>query len=179
VTKAEGFFLARVADLNHFTDAANKADLIVLALFDEEAFESGRIVEVIFDGILTFAGDDNNVLDAGGDALFGDVLNLWLVDNDKHFLGLRFGGREKTGTEASGGKNRFANFALGHGICSGRNGSLGHKRVCSSHSRGKLSYKSTVAAALEVCQSIEARMLRDKHWPGSLPQRFPAMTLGR
>ena len=50
---------------------------------------------MIFDGVLAATGDDDDVLDARGNALFRDVLNLRLVDNRQHFLGLRFRGGQK------------------------------------------------------------------------------------
>jgi hypothetical protein len=65
---------------------------------------------VVFDGIFAFAGDDDDVLDAGGDALFNDILNLRFVDNGEHLFRLRFGGGEEAGTESGGGENSLADF---------------------------------------------------------------------
>ncbi len=112
VAEAERLFLARVADLHHVGDFADQFRLIVLALFFEEALERGSGIEMVFDGILAFAGDDDDVLDAGGDAFFGDVLNLGLVHDGEHFFGLRFGGGEEARTEACGGENSFADAVL-------------------------------------------------------------------
>ena len=74
----------------------------MFAFFFEEALERGSGIEMVFDGILAFAGDDDDVLDAGGDAFFGDVLNLGLVHDGEHFFGLRFGGGEEARAEACG-----------------------------------------------------------------------------
>jgi len=65
---------------------------------------------VVFDGILAFAGDDDDVLDAGGDALFDDILNLWLVDHSEHFFRLRFRSGEKASAESGGREDGFADF---------------------------------------------------------------------
>ena len=65
---------------------------------------------MVFDGIFAFAGDDDDVLDAGGDALFNDILNLRFVDNGEHLFRLRFGGGEEAGTESSGREHGLAYF---------------------------------------------------------------------
>src|SRR5260370_40599030 len=57
---------------------------------------------MVFDGIFSFAGNDDDVLDSGGDALFGDVLNLRLVDDGEHFFRLRLGGGEGRRAESRG-----------------------------------------------------------------------------
>ena len=65
---------------------------------------------MVFDGVLAFAGDDDDVLDAGGHALFNDVLNLRLVDDGEHFFGLRFGGREEASAKAGGREHGLADL---------------------------------------------------------------------
>ena len=89
---------------------------------------------MIFDGVFALAGDDDDVFDAGGHALFGDVLNLGLVDDGEHFFGLRFGGGEEASAEAGSGKDSFSDAAAGGGSGSGVICVLvlslkGHKRV--------------------------------------------------
>ena len=115
VAEAEGFLLAGVADLDHVGDAANEFGQRVLALLFEILFEDGRAIEMILDGIFALAGDDDDVLDAGGHALFGDVLDLRLVHDGEHFLGLGLGGGKETRAEARGGQNGFANFLMAGG----------------------------------------------------------------
>ena len=63
---------------------------------------------MIFDGILAFAGDDDDVLDAGGDTLFDDVLNLRLVDDGEHLFRLRLRSGEKARAKAGGREHRLA-----------------------------------------------------------------------
>ena len=65
---------------------------------------------MVFDGILAFAGDDDDVLDAGGDAFFDDILNLRLVDDGEHFFRLGLGSWKETGAESSGREDRLAYF---------------------------------------------------------------------
>ena len=67
------------------------------------------MIEMILDGILAAAGDDDDVFDAGSGALLDRILNQRLVDNGQHFLGLRFRGGEKASAQAGGGKDGFAN----------------------------------------------------------------------
>jgi len=132
VAETERFFLARVADLHHVADLADQLGLVVFSFFFEKMFEGRRRIEVVFDGIFAFAGDDDDVLDAGGDAFFHDVLNLRLVDNGEHFFRLRFGGREKAGAESGGGEDGLAHLlAAGRGVSAcgvGRAGRIvGHR----------------------------------------------------
>ena len=84
------------------------SSLLGLALDFQKSFQLGRIIEMIFDGILAAAGNDDDVFDARGEALLDDILNQGLIDNGKHFLGLGFGGREKPRAQACGGEDGFA-----------------------------------------------------------------------
>src|SRR6267378_419813 len=117
MAEAERLLLARVADLHHVGDLADQFRLVVFAFFFEEALQRGSGIEMVFDRIFALAGDDDDVLDAGGDALFGDVLNLGLVHDGEHFFGLRFGGGEEARAEARGGEDSFADAVLrGYGF---------------------------------------------------------------
>ena len=89
------------------------ASCVAFAARFEERLELDRDVEVIFDGVLAAAGDEDDVVDARGDRFLDAVLNDRLVDERKHFLGLGFGRRQETGSEAGGGEDGFAN-AGGH-----------------------------------------------------------------
>ena len=76
---------------------------------------------MVFDGIFPFAGDDDDVLDAGGDAFFNNILNLRLVDNREHFFRLGFCGGQEASAESSSREHRFADFlAAARGAGSGR-----------------------------------------------------------
>src|SRR5690242_21506629 len=53
VPQAKRLFLARVTDLNHVADLANHGGLVLFSFLLQEALESGRVIEVILDGILS------------------------------------------------------------------------------------------------------------------------------
>ncbi|MNY74992.1 hypothetical protein D3C86_2141580 [compost metagenome] len=55
-------------------------------------FQFIGLVEVVFDGALVAAGDEDHVGDAGRDGLLHRVLDQRLVDDGQHFLRLRLGG---------------------------------------------------------------------------------------
>src|SRR6266581_2907937 len=112
VAKPERFLLPRVAELQHVADFSNHLGLVFLSFFLQKSFERRRRIEMIFDGILAFAGDDNDVLDSRRDALFCDILNLRLVDDGEHLFGLRFGGGKKARAEAGGREDRLSNFLM-------------------------------------------------------------------
>src|SRR5258707_15176308 len=98
MTEAERLLLARVADLQHIANPADHFGLFFFAALFEKTLKHGSVVEMIFDGVLAFSGDDNNVLDSGSDAFFRDVLNLRLVNNPEHFFWLGLGGGEEEGS---------------------------------------------------------------------------------
>ena len=95
-------------DVEHVDQVGDLADLlgeVALAAAFEKGLELFRDVEVIFDGVLAAAGDQDDVGDAGRDGLFDAVLNGRLVDERQHFLGLRLGGGKETGAESGGGED--------------------------------------------------------------------------
>ena len=63
---------------------------------------------MILDRVLAAAGDQDDVVDAGGHRLLDAVLNDRLVDERQHFLGLRLGGRKKAGAETGGREDGLA-----------------------------------------------------------------------
>ena len=80
----------------------NLADLFELrdlSALLQKAFELDVDVEVVFDGVLPAAGDDDDVGDAGLGGFLDPVLNDRLVHEHEHFLRLRFGGRQKSGSK--------------------------------------------------------------------------------
>jgi hypothetical protein len=138
VAEAQRLLLPRVTDLHHVADLSNHFHLIFPAFLFQEAFEGRSGIEVVFDGILAFAGDDDDVLDARSNALFSDVLDLGLVDNSEHFFGLSFGGGEEARAEARGRKHRFADFvAYDRGSNVGRGRGMISHRLSFSHTLGE------------------------------------------
>ena len=69
------------------------------------AFKLVGGVEMVFNGALAAAGDEDHMADAGGVGLFHRILNQRLVDHRQHFLGLGFGGRQKPCAQAGDGEN--------------------------------------------------------------------------
>src|SRR5437879_3441696 len=111
MSQAQRLLLPRVTYLHHVADPPHHRSLLFLPFFFQEALQRRRMVEVVFDGILPFAGHDDDVLDPGHHALFNDVLNLRLVDDRQHFLGLCFRRRQETRSQPGGRQNRFADPA--------------------------------------------------------------------
>src|SRR4029078_3362564 len=87
---------------------ADFGEEILLAARLEKGFELHRDVEVILDRVLSASGAQDDVVDPGCDRLLDAVLNDRFVDQRQHFLGLRFGGGQETGSESSGGKGGLA-----------------------------------------------------------------------
>ena len=115
VAEAERFFLANVGDVHHVGNLAHDLEQVGLAALFEHVLEFVADVEVVFDGLLAAPGDDDDLVAAGGHGLFDAVLNDRLVDERQHFLGLGFGGGQKAGAQAGGGKYGFADFHR-HGV---------------------------------------------------------------
>jgi hypothetical protein len=99
VAQPERGLLADVVDLGHVGDVPDHLQLVVVALVGEQLLQLDRAVEVVLDGLLASAGDDQDVLDPGPDGLLDHVLDGGLVDQGQHLLGLRLGRREEAGPE--------------------------------------------------------------------------------
>ena len=74
----------------------------------QEVLQLEAVVEVVFDGALLAAGDDDDLLDPGGHGFLHRVLDDRLVDQRQHLLGLRLGRREDAGAPAGGGEDGFS-----------------------------------------------------------------------
>ena len=107
--EAEWLALANVGEVDRARDPANLGELFLLASRFEERLELDRDVEVVLDRVLAAAGDQDDVVDAGGDRLLDAVLDDRLVDERQHFLGLRLGSGQKPRAESGGGEDRLAN----------------------------------------------------------------------
>jgi hypothetical protein len=64
VPQSEWFSLAHVRHIDHLRDVADLFEQVQLAALLQKALELDVHVEVIFDGVLAAAGDDDDVLDA-------------------------------------------------------------------------------------------------------------------
>ncbi len=110
MAEAESFFLANVGDVDHIGDGAHDLEQIRFVALFQHAFELIADIEVIFDGLLAAAGDDEDLIAAGGHGFFDAVLDDGLIDQRKHFLGLSFSCGQEAGAEACGGEYGFADF---------------------------------------------------------------------
>src|SRR5205823_4936606 len=102
----------------------------------EKRFELHRDVEVILDGVLSAARDEDDVRDARADGFFNAVLDDRLVDERQHFLRLRFGGREESGAEAGGGEHGLADGSHGRIVTyNADEAACSTRRTCATTSR--------------------------------------------
>ena len=108
VAEAQLLLLPDVGDLGEVADVADLAELLDLPLLLEEALELERQVEVILDRPLLAGGDDDHLLDAGGDRLFDRVLDDRLVDEGQHLLGLCLRRGQEPGAPAGRREHRFS-----------------------------------------------------------------------
>src|SRR3546814_18964072 len=82
------------------------------------------MVEVILDGGLAAAGDEDDLLDSGLTRLLHPVLDERLVDDRKHLLGDRLGGRQKARAESADGHDRLANGSCHETVSTSRGSGL-------------------------------------------------------
>ena len=80
-------------------ERAHQGQQLLLAVGFEFALEFVGGVEMVFDGTLVAARDEDHVADAGAVRLLDRVLDQRLVDDRQHLLGLRLGGRQESGAE--------------------------------------------------------------------------------
>ena len=87
---AERARLTHVAEARDGRDALNVAEEVVLAILDECLLEFVRRVEVILDGALPAARDEDDVFNAARGSLLREELEHGRVDDGQHLLRQRF-----------------------------------------------------------------------------------------
>jgi len=98
VSQAERLRLADVDAVDALGNGlAHDFEEFLLAAGLQLGFELVGFVEVVLDGALGAAGDEDELGDAGGHRFFHGVLDEGLVDDGQHFLGARLGGGEEPG----------------------------------------------------------------------------------
>ena len=102
VTEALRLALTNEVDVGEIARGEHALEPLVVALVLELDLELGDRVEVVRDGVLVAADDDQDVVDAGLDGLFDDVLDGRLVDDRQHLLRHRLRGGKEASTETSG-----------------------------------------------------------------------------
>ena len=110
VTQAQLLLLAHVADLDHVADLPDTSEHLDVALGLQQVLQLVAVVEVVLDGPLLAAGDDDHLLDAGRHGLFHRVLDDRLVDQRQHLLGLCLGGWQEA-RPPTGGREHCLSYA--------------------------------------------------------------------
>src|SRR3546814_8265329 len=82
------------------------------------------MVEVILVDGLSAAGEEDELLDSGLTRLLHPVLDERLVDDSKHLLGDRLGGRQKARAESADGQDRLANGSCHETVSTSRGSGL-------------------------------------------------------
>ena len=93
IAEAAHILLADVMDFDG-RRLLHELQQVRLPLATEFRLELGCRVEMVFDGALAVAADDQDVLDAARERLFDDVLNRRLVDDGQHLFRRRLRGRQ-------------------------------------------------------------------------------------
>ena len=91
VAQAQGVALAHRMDARVLLVFVHILEGLGLAALFQVGLEAGLGVEVVFDGLLTRAGDKQDILNASVGSLANDVLDRGAVDDGEHLLGDRLG----------------------------------------------------------------------------------------
>ena len=93
-------------------------ELGLLAALGERALQLELAVEMVLDDALVAAGDEDEMLDAGGLGLVDHMLDHRAVDDGQHLLGHRLGGGQEAGAEPGYGEDGLADALLSGWACS-------------------------------------------------------------
>ena len=124
VTEPAGLPLAHIVDLRELGDGTHLVPLDLASRLLQVELQLERPIEVVFEGALAPARDDQDVADARPHSLLDHVLDRRLVDERQHLLGLSLRGRQKSSAEP-----RRRNHRLAHHRGHDRGGSLS-TRTC-------------------------------------------------
>ena len=110
VAEALRLLLAEEEHIRHVRDLADDPRVVRLAVQDQPLLEVGGVIEIVFDRAFAAVGDDQDLLDAGGDRFLDDVLDDGLVNQGQHLLGdaLRVG--QQSRPESCGRNDGFSDF---------------------------------------------------------------------
>ena len=111
VAQPQRLLLVDVGDVHHVRDLAHHLQLLGLAPVLEVVLQLEGDVEVIDDGALVATGDDDDLVDPGGDRLLDSVLDDRLVDHGQHLLGLRLGGGKEASSQPGSREDRLPDRA--------------------------------------------------------------------
>lgn len=108
MAQAQGAVLANVDTLHVIGfDAAHKLEQLVLAGGFQFRFQFVGGIEMVLDGTLGTAGDEDHLADTSFVGFFYRVLDQRLVYHCQHFFGTGLGGRKESGAEAGDGEHGF------------------------------------------------------------------------
>ena len=110
VSEPVELLLVDVVDLGERVDGAQLLEKLGFSCRFEPCLQRGRRIEVVLNGVLAGAGDDQNLFDAGGCGLFDHILDHRFIHQRNHLLRHRPREGEKSRTEPGGGKDCFADF---------------------------------------------------------------------
>ena len=112
MTKAERLFLTHIGDMDQVRNLTHDLEQIRLPPLLQHFLELIADIEMVLDRLFTAPSHDDDLIAASRDSLLDSVLDNRFVDQRQHFFRLRLGGWEKSGAQASGGKNSLANSHL-------------------------------------------------------------------
>ena len=129
MAQPELLLLADVRHLGQVRDVPDLAEHLDVALLLEQVLQLVGGVEVVLDRALLAGGDDDHLLDAGGDRLLDGVLDHRLVDERQHLLRLRLGRRAGSGFPSRRRGRRLFERAWNLGRCGTGGGRRGYHRA--------------------------------------------------
>ena len=98
MAEAEGVPLAHRVDARVLLVLVHVLESLFLAGLLQVGLEAGFSIEIVFDGLLTRAGDKQDILDASVGGLANDVLDRGAVDDGEHLLGDRLRDGQEAGS---------------------------------------------------------------------------------
>jgi len=110
VSEAERLLLSHIGDVHHGRNLTSQFQQFCLAALLETPLQLGAHVEMILDRRLAAAGDNDDLVDAGGQRLFDAVLDQRLVHQGEHLLGDGLGCRQETCAKTGSRKDCLVNF---------------------------------------------------------------------
>ena len=110
VSESQRLLLPDIRHVDHIRHIPHHGKQLAFAARLQQLLQLEADIEVILDGRLAPARDDDHVLNAGMDRFFHPVLDERLVHQRQHFLRLSFRGREEPCPQASRRKHRLAHF---------------------------------------------------------------------
>ena len=115
MAEALGLLLAQKQHICHIRHFPDHPCFLLFSVPQQAILQVGGIVKIVLNGRLAAVGDDQDLLDAGSDSLFDNVLQNRFVHQGQHFLGDAFGVRQQPRAESGRGDNGLSDF---HGCTS-------------------------------------------------------------